>query len=88
MSFSIRIKESAAKELKRVAKPERTRIVATIDRLAESPHLGTALKGDMRGLRRIRIGDHRVLYEVRGDELIVLVVRIAHRGVAYRRRPT
>ena len=88
MSFSIRIKESAAKELKRVAKPERTRIVAAIDRLAESPHLGTALKGDMRGLRRIRIGDHRVLYEVRGDELIVLVVRIAHRGDAYRRRPT
>ena len=88
MSFSIRIKESAAKDLKRVAKPERTRIVATIDRLAESPHLGTALKGDMRGLRRIRIGDHRVLYEVRGDELIVLVVRIAHRGDAYQRRPT
>jgi mRNA interferase RelE/StbE len=88
VSFSIRIKESAAKELKRVAKPERTRIVATIDRLAESPHLGTALKGDMRGLRRIRIGDHRVLYEVRGDELIVLVVRIAHRGDAYQRRPT
>ncbi|MCY4587814.1 MAG: type II toxin-antitoxin system RelE/ParE family toxin [Bryobacterales bacterium] len=88
MSFSIRIKESAAKELKRVAKPERTRIVAAIDRLAETPHLGTVLKGDMRGLRRLRIGDRRVLYEVRGDELVVLVVRIAYRGDAYRRRPT
>ena len=83
MSFSIRIKESAAKELKRVAKPERTRIVASIDRLAETPHLGTPLKGDMRGLRRLRIGDHGVLYEVRGyeekNELVVLVVRRAHR---------
>lgn len=92
MSFSIRIKESAARELKRVAKPERTRIVAAIDRLAETPHLGMALKGDMRGLRRLRIGDHRVLYEVRGyeekNELVVLVVRIARRGDAYRRRPT
>ena len=87
MSFSIRIKESAAKELKRVAKPERTRIVAAIDRLAETPHLGTALKGDMRGLRRLRIGDRRVLYEVRVDELVVLVVRIAHRRDVYRRRP-
>ena len=87
MSFSIRIKESAAKELKRVAKSERTRIVAAIDRLPETPHLGTTLKGDMRGLRRLRIGDHRVLYEVRGDELVVLVVRIAHRRYAYRRRP-
>ena len=91
MSFSIRIKQSAAKELKRVAKSERTRIVAAIDRLAETPHLGTALKGDMRGLRRLCIGDHRVLYEVRGyeekNELVVLAVRIAHRRDTYRRRP-
>ena len=75
MSFSIRIKESAAKELRRVAKPDRARIVAAIDRLAETPHLGTSLKGDLRGLRRIRVGDYRILYEVRDKELVVLVVR-------------
>ena len=67
MSFSIRIKESAAKELRRVAKPDRARIVAAIDRLAETPHLGTSLKGDLRGLRRIRVGDYRILYEVSGQ---------------------
>ena len=65
MIFSIRIKASAAKELKRVVKPDRTRIVSAIDRLAENPFLGDALKGDMRGLRRLRVGDYRVLYEVR-----------------------
>ena len=85
MSFSIRIKESAAKELRRVAKPDRARIVAAIDRLSETPHLGTSLKGDLRGLRRIRVGDYRILYEVRDKELVVLVVRIAHRRDAYRR---
>ena len=85
MSFSIRIKESAAKELRRVAKPDRARIVAAIDRLAETPHLGTSLKGDLRGLRRIRVGDYRILYEVRDKELVVLVVRVAHRRDAYRR---
>ena len=85
MSFSIRIKESAAKELRRVAKPDRARIVAAIDRLAETPHLGTSLKGDLRGLRRIRVGDYRILYEVRDKELVVLVVRIAHRRDANRR---
>ena len=87
MSFSIRIKKSAARELKRLAKPDRIRIVAAIDRLAETPHLGAALKGDLRGLRRLRVGDHRVVYEVRDDELIVLVVRIAHRRDVYRRAP-
>ena len=85
MSFSIRIKESAAKELRRVAKPDRARIVAAIDRLSETPHLGTSLKGDLRGLRRIRVGDYRILYEVRDEELVVLVVSIAHRRDAYQR---
>ena len=87
MSFSIRIKESAAKELRRVAGPDRARIVAAIDRLAENPHLGAALKGDLRGLRRIRVGDYRVVYEIQDDELVVLVVRVAHRRDAYRRKP-
>ena len=87
MSFSIRIKESAAKELQRVARPDRDRIVAAIDRLAETPHLGAALKGDLRGLRRLRVGDYRVVYEIRDEELVVLVVRVAHRRDAYRRPP-
>ena len=86
MSFSIRIKESAAKELRRVPGPDRTRIVDAIDRLAETPHLGAALKGDLRGLRRTRVGDYRVVYEVRDDELVVLVVRVAHRRGAHRRK--
>ena len=70
-----------------MAKPDRTRIVAAIDRLAETPHLGAALKGDLRGLRRLRVGDHRIVYEVRDEELVVLVVRVAHRRDAYRRPP-
>ena len=86
MNFSIRIKESAARELRRVTKPDRARIVAAIDRLAETPHIGSALKGDLRGLRRVRVGDYRVVYEVRDDELVVLVVRVAHRRDAYRRK--
>ena len=84
MSFSIRIRASAAKELERVSKSDRLRIVAAIDRLADHPLLGSALKGDLRGLRRLRVADYRVLYEVRNPDLIVLVVRIAHRRDAYR----
>ena len=84
VSFSVRIKASAAKELRRVAKPDRTRIVAAIDRLAEAPYLGTALKGGLQGLRRVRVDDYRILYEIRHDELVVLAVRVVHRREAYR----
>ena len=86
MSYSIRIKGSAAKELKRVSGPDRLRLVKAIDRLAENPFLGSALKGESRGLRRVRVGDYRVLYEVRTDSLVVLSVRAAHRRDVYRRK--
>jgi mRNA interferase RelE/StbE len=35
-------------------------------------------------LRRIRIGDYRVVYEIHDNRLIVLVLRVAHRKEAYR----
>ena len=65
---------------------DRVRIVQAIDRLAEHPWAGSALKGELRGLRRIRVGRHRVVYEVLDDALVVLVVRVAHRREAYRSR--
>ena len=85
MNFSIRIKGSAAGELRRLVKADRVRIVEAIDRLAENPFLGDALKGDLRGLRRLRVGTYRVIYEVQDDAFIVLVIRVAHRREAYRR---
>ena len=41
--------------------------------------------GDVRGLRRLRVGEYRAIYEVQGDVLVVLVVRVARRKDIYRR---
>ncbi len=84
VTYSIRIKEKAVKELRRIAKPDRVRIVAAIDRLAGNPMLGIPLKGNLRGLKRLRVGSFRVLYEVQETALVVLVIRVAHTTSAYR----
>ena len=84
VAYSVRIKRSAAKALSGIPKQDRVRIVDAIDGLAEHPHAGSSLKGGLRGLRRIRVGGYRVVYEVQDAALIVLVVRVAHRGTAYR----
>ena len=86
MRYAIRIKESAARELQRIERSDRERLIAAIDRLAENPFAGNALKGELRGLRRIRVGDYRLIYEVGEQDLVVLVPRAAHRREAYRRR--
>lgn len=40
---------------------------------------GSALKGEFEGLRRLRVGHYRVVYEWQRSELVILVVRIGHR---------
>jgi len=84
VSYSVRIKASAAKALRKLEASDRRRLVAAIDRLADEPHAGSVLKGEFAGLRRIRVGVFRVIYEARDAELVVLVVRVAHRREAYR----
>lgn len=84
MNYSIKIKSSAAKALRRIDARERTRLVAAIDRLAQEPAAGAALKGEFGGLRRLRVGRYRIIYEAFHEELTILVVRIGHRREVYR----
>ena len=84
MNWSVKIKRSALKELAGITKSERLRIIAAIDDLGLYPYRGSALKGELTGLRRIRIGSYRVIYEIREAELIVLVVAAGHRREIYR----
>ena len=86
MRYAIRIKASAVRELQRIQRSDRERLIAAIDRLAENPFAGSALKGELRGLRRIRVGDYRLLYEVRERDLVVLALPETQHREAYRRR--
>ena len=86
VSYSIRIRGSAQRELAQLQRDIRERIIDAIDALREQPLSGSPLKGGLRGLRRQRVGDYRILYELLDDELVILVVRVAHRRESYRRR--
>jgi mRNA interferase RelE/StbE len=84
MSYSVSIKQSALKSLKNIAREDRLRIIEAIDQLKVNPAAGGVLKGEYSGLRRIRIGSYRVVYEVHDEKLTVLVIRIGHRREVYR----
>jgi mRNA interferase RelE/StbE len=84
LNYSLRIKESAFKELQRIDKPRRLRIIEAIEALPDNPLSGKSLKGDLSGLRRIRVGDFRVVYELIEHQVLILIVRVAHRKSVYR----
>ena len=84
MSYSISIKKSALKALSKIESAQRQQLVDAIEKLKTNPAAGSVLKGEFSGLRRIRIGDYRIVYEVQNEQLVILVIRIAHRRDVYR----
>jgi mRNA interferase RelE/StbE len=83
--YQIRIHRSAARELEKLEPRIRRRIARAIDRLAEDSRGPSTVKlGGADDLWRLRVGDYRVIYQVRDDALLVLVIRVRHRRDAYR----
>jgi mRNA interferase RelE/StbE len=87
MPYQVAILPVALRQLRALDPSVRARIRARIDALAHDPrpHGVKALQGDP-GTLRLRVGDYRVLYRVEDKQLVVLVVTVAHRREAYRRR--
>ena len=54
--------------------------------LERDPHAGYALRGRLHGLRSLRVGIYRIIYQVADDET-VRVAAIRHRSIAYRTDP-
>ena len=55
--------------------------------LERDPHLGHPLRGRLRGLRSLRVGAYRVIYQVIDTDQTVRVAAIRHRSIAYRSDP-
>ena len=87
MSWVYRFDERALKELKKLGKPAQKEILAYLDeRIAgkDNPRrFGKALHADLTGLWRYRVGDYRILCQIKDRELLVLVISVGHRKNVY-----
>ena len=55
--------------------------------LERDPHAGHALRGRLNGLRSLRVGTYRIIYQLADNDQIVRVAAIRHRSIAYRTDP-
>lgn len=83
--FQISIERDALRALGKLDKPVRRRIQTAIDRLADDPRpVGVRALTGRPGLSRLRVGNYRVIYEIKDAQLLVLVVDLGHRSMIYR----
>ena len=82
--FELVFKQSVAKDLRSIPNKQVERILKRIEALKVEPRPPGVEKLSGQELFRIRQGAYRILYEIRDDELIVIVVKIGHRRDVYR----
>jgi len=82
LTGKILYKSSVARDLKQIGPKDKERILRQIKSiLVDDPRGWEPLHGEFEGLRKLRVGDYRVIYALVGED--VLILRIRHRGKAY-----
>jgi len=83
--YAIQVKPAFAKDFDALPKDVQRRVTAKIDTLASNPRpSGVEKLAGAEALYRVRVGDYRIVYEIRDAILIVLLVRVRHRREVYR----
>lgn len=79
--MKLEYKPEVVKQLKKLPLSEKKKIIKKLELLSESPYSGKSLRGELAGLRSLRVWPYRIIYEIQENLLIILSV--AHRQSAY-----
>jgi len=88
MDWKISFDKRAEKQFAKLSPETQAQITSYLyQRVAVQPDprlLGKALTGELKGYWRYRVGDYRIICEIRDKELLVLVIEVGHRREVYR----
>ena len=86
MPYQIEFRPEALEDLKGLDKAIARRILKKIRWLAENFEdlVPEALKGDLKGFFKLRMGDYRVIYSLKLNERKIIIHLIGHRREIYK----
>ena len=87
MAWIVKYEPRALRQLKKLDRKTSDRITRKLEvEIASQPNpkrMGTMLVADLQGYWRFRVGDYRVICDVRESELVILAIAIGHRKEVY-----
>ncbi len=82
--YSLRFKKSVAKDLRNIPNKDIKRLLKCVELLRIDPRAVGCIKLSGQERYRVRQGVYRIVYEIQETELIIMVVKVAHRSVVYK----
>ena len=88
MSYQLMLSKKARKQLKKLDPPVAEMIIrwlkANVDGVDNPRKHGKTLTGEYKDLWRYRVGNYRIICDVRDRELIILALAVGHRKDIYK----
>jgi len=85
LKYTVELLSPALREFKALDKPIQKRIAKAIDTLENNPRpFGCKKMEGLEGAYRIRAGDYRIVYRIKDEVLLVLIIKVGHRREIYR----
>ncbi len=85
--YQVKFLKKAISELKVIDPIWQNRIKEKITQLAKDPsqlkNRIKPLKGKYKKFLRLRVGNYRIIFKRKDKELIILIIRVAHRSESY-----
>ncbi|MGF1542535.1 MAG: type II toxin-antitoxin system RelE/ParE family toxin [Pleurocapsa sp.] len=85
--YKIEWKQSAKKELKKLDKQIVPKILQAVENLADNPYSSGSKKligSD--SIYRIRVGNYRIIYNIKSFVLTIEIIKVGHRREVYRQK--
>ena len=83
-SYSIRFKSSVKKDLRSIPKQDVLRILTALKSLTEDPRPSNSKPLTGRDAWRLRVGKYRAIYTINDKEIVIELIKIAHRKNVHR----
>ena len=85
--YQVEFRPQALKELKKIDRTNRAMILSWIEKNlmgCENPRArGKGLTANRSGQWRYRVGDYRIIVEIKDNELLILALSVGHRSTVY-----
>jgi mRNA interferase RelE/StbE len=72
--------------MRKLDRPIAARIIGALERLATMSDPAAhckALAGPLAGYWRLRVGDYRIILDIRAERLVILALDVGHRSTIY-----
>ena len=83
MVWQIKWSNTAEKQLSRIDNKNAQKIVTKLEEITVDPHVSTEKLAGF-DLRKLRVGNYRVILGIEGQKMIIFVVEVGHRSKIYK----